>query len=100
MDQIPNAGPIASCANATPQPTRSTSATVSPMDAAVSANPSDVWSVSGVPTAVLNGDTITATVEVVSVREDKPITERTTTVARDDGVVAVEGTALCYTVAV
>lgn len=45
------------------------------------------------------GDTITGTVEVVEVREDKPITRLRTTVTRDDGVVALEGTAVCYTVA-
>jgi acyl dehydratase len=44
------------------------------------------------------GDTLTGAVEVLSVREDKPITELRTTVTRDDGVVALEGTALCYTV--
>jgi acyl dehydratase len=44
------------------------------------------------------GDTITGAVEVLKVREDKPITELRTTVTRGDGVVAVEGTALCYTV--
>ena len=44
------------------------------------------------------GDTITGAVEVVKVREDKPITELRTTVTRGDGVVALEGTALCYTV--
>jgi hypothetical protein len=36
-------------------------------------------------------------VEVVSVRSDKPITELKTTVTRQDGVVALEGTAVCYT---
>jgi len=46
------------------------------------------------------GDVITGAVEVVKVREDKPITELKTTVTRGDGVVALEGTALCYTVAV
>lgn len=46
------------------------------------------------------GDTITGAVEVLSVRDDKPITELRTTVTRDDGVVALEGTAVCYTVAV
>jgi len=45
------------------------------------------------------GDTITGEVEVLEVREDKPITKLRTTVTRDDGVVAVEGEALCYTVA-
>ncbi|HKQ97413.1 MAG TPA: MaoC family dehydratase [Candidatus Polarisedimenticolia bacterium] len=43
------------------------------------------------------GDRITGAVEVVSVRTDKPITELRTTVTRDDGVVALEGTAVCYT---
>jgi hypothetical protein len=33
------------------------------------------------------------------VREDKPITRLRTSVTRQDGVVALEGTALCYTVA-
>ncbi len=44
------------------------------------------------------GDTITGRVEVTDVRLDKPITELATTVTRDDGTVAVEGTAVCYTV--
>lgn len=44
------------------------------------------------------GDTITGSVEVEHVREDKPITELATTVTRDDGEVALEGTAVCYTV--
>jgi acyl dehydratase len=43
------------------------------------------------------GDTITGRVEVTEVRSDKPITKIQTTVTRDDGVVAVEGEALCYT---
>jgi acyl dehydratase len=43
------------------------------------------------------GDTITGRVEVTYVRSDKPITTLRTTVTRDDGVVALEGTALCYT---
>jgi len=43
-------------------------------------------------------DTITGRVEVLEVRTDKPITKLATTVTRDDGVVAVEGEALCYTV--
>ena len=43
------------------------------------------------------GDVITGAVEVTSVRADKPITGLTVTVTRDDGVVAVDGTALCYT---
>ena len=43
------------------------------------------------------GDRITGAVEVVSVRTDKPITTLKTTVTRDDGVVALDGTAVCYT---
>jgi acyl dehydratase len=43
------------------------------------------------------GDTITGEVEVLEVREDKPITRIRTIVRRDDGVVALEGDALCYT---
>src|SRR5262245_23465635 len=43
------------------------------------------------------GDTITGAVEVLKVRTDKPITELRTTVTRQDGIVALEGTAVCYT---
>ena len=43
------------------------------------------------------GDTITGEVEVTSVREDKPITTLNTRVVRGDGVVAIEGTAVCWT---
>lgn len=43
------------------------------------------------------GDTITGSVEVTGVRDDKPITNLVTTVTRQDGVVAVEGTAICFT---
>jgi acyl dehydratase len=43
------------------------------------------------------GDTITGSVEITKVRSDKPITELKTTVTRGDGTVALEGTALCYT---
>ena len=43
------------------------------------------------------GDKITGQVEVTSVREDKPITTLHTTVVRDDGVVAIDGTAVCWT---
>ena len=46
------------------------------------------------------GDVITGMVEVTSVRSDKPITGMDVRVTRDDGVVAVEGNAVCYTVAV
>ena len=45
------------------------------------------------------GDTITGAVEVTEVRNDKPITKLVTTVIRDDGTLVLEGTALCYTVA-
>ena len=43
------------------------------------------------------GDKITGEVEVLTVRSDKPLTELKTTVTRDDGTLALEGTALCYT---
>ncbi len=43
------------------------------------------------------GDVITGSAEVISARDDKPITGLAVAVTRDDGVVAVEGTALCYT---
>jgi acyl dehydratase len=42
------------------------------------------------------GDDITAEVEVLEARSDKPITTLRTTVTRGDGVVAVEGTALVW----
>jgi acyl dehydratase len=45
------------------------------------------------------GDRITGAVEVLEVRDDKPITKLRTTVIRDDGTVVLEGTAVCYTVA-
>jgi acyl dehydratase len=43
------------------------------------------------------GDTITGEVEVTAVRDDKPITTLSTRVVRGDGVVAVDGTAVCWT---
>ena len=43
------------------------------------------------------GDTITGVVEALEVREDKPITKLATSVRRQDGVVVLEGTAVCYT---
>ena len=43
------------------------------------------------------GDRITGAVEVTKVRTDKPMTELKTIVTRDDGTVALEGDALCYT---
>jgi acyl dehydratase len=45
------------------------------------------------------GDVIAGEVEVLEVREDKPITKLSTRVVRQDGVVALEGTAVCYTMA-
>ena len=45
------------------------------------------------------GDVITGTVEVIEVRRDKPITKLKTRVVRGDGVVALEGDAVCYTMA-
>ena len=43
------------------------------------------------------GDTITGRVEITSVRIDKPICELKVTVTRQDEVVVLEGTAVCYT---
>jgi acyl dehydratase len=43
------------------------------------------------------GDVITGEVVVTSARADKPVTNLDVRVVRDDGVVAVEGTAVCYT---
>ena len=43
------------------------------------------------------GDSITGEVEVLKVREDKPITELATRVLLGDGTVVLEGTAVCYT---
>jgi acyl dehydratase len=42
-------------------------------------------------------DVITGVVEVLEVNLDKPITRLRATVSRQDGVVAVQGTAVCYT---
>ena len=43
------------------------------------------------------GDTITGEVEVIKVREDKPITEIETRIVLPDGTVVLHGTAVCYT---
>lgn len=43
------------------------------------------------------GDRITARVEVLEVRTDKPITRLRTTVRNQDGATVLEGTALVYT---
>lgn len=45
------------------------------------------------------GDTITGRVEITGVRTDKPITELKTTVTRQDGVIVLDGNAVCYTFA-
>lgn len=42
-------------------------------------------------------DTTVGEVEIVEVRPDKPITKLDVTVTRDDGMVALLGTAVCYT---
>ncbi len=43
------------------------------------------------------GDEITGVVEVLKAREDKPITHLRTVVTRQDGIVALDGTAVCFT---
>jgi acyl dehydratase len=43
------------------------------------------------------GDTITAEVEVLSTRDDKPITELRTTIFDQDGSVVLDGVAVVYT---
>jgi acyl dehydratase len=43
------------------------------------------------------GDEITGKVEVLEVRTDKPITKLRTSVVRQDGIVVLDGEALCYT---
>jgi acyl dehydratase len=43
------------------------------------------------------GDTITAEVEVLEVRTDKPITKLRTTITNQDGVVVLDGEALVWT---
>ena len=42
------------------------------------------------------GETITGRVEVIEVRDDKPMCKVKTTVTRPDGKVLLEGTVLCY----
>ena len=46
------------------------------------------------------GDVITGRVEVIEARADKPITKLRTTVTRGDGTLALDGTAVCYTMAI
>jgi acyl dehydratase len=43
------------------------------------------------------GDEITAEVEVLEAREDKPITKLRTTITRRDGTIVLDGTALVWT---
>jgi acyl dehydratase len=43
------------------------------------------------------GDEITAEVEVVEVREDKPLTRLRTTIVNQEGTVVLDGTALVWT---
>ena len=43
------------------------------------------------------GDEITAEVEVLEAREDKPITKLRTTISNQDGTVVLDGTALVWT---
>jgi acyl dehydratase len=43
------------------------------------------------------GDEITAEVEALEVREDKPITKLRTTVAKQDGTIVLDGTAVVWT---
>jgi acyl dehydratase len=43
------------------------------------------------------GDTITGEVEVLEVRDDKPITKLRTTIVNQEGTVVVDGTAVVWT---
>ena len=52
------------------------------------------WSFKG---PVSPGDEITAEVEVLEARTDKPITRLRTTIAKEDGTVVLDGTALVWT---
>jgi acyl dehydratase len=46
---------------------------------------------------VAPGDELTAEVEVLEAREDKPITRLRTTIANQDGTIVLDGTALVWT---
>jgi acyl dehydratase len=46
------------------------------------------------------GDEITATVEVLDVRQDKPLTRLRTTITNQDGTVVLDGSALVWTEAI
>ena len=52
------------------------------------------WSFSA---PVRPGDEITAEVEVLEAREDKPITKLRTTIANQEGTIVLDGTALVWT---
>jgi acyl dehydratase len=49
---------------------------------------------------VLPGDEITAEVEVLEAREDKPLTKLRTTITNQEGTVVLDGTAVVWTEAV
>lgn len=49
------------------------------------------------PAAVYIGDSVTAQVEVLSARSDKPLTRLRCTARRDDGTVVLQGESLVYT---
>ena len=49
------------------------------------------------PAPVFVGDTVTATVEVVEARADKPITKLRCVARRDDGTAVLEGESIVYT---
>jgi acyl dehydratase len=51
-------------------------------------------------TPVKPGDEITATVEVLDVRQDKPLTRLRTTITNQEGTVVLDGSALVWTEAV
>ena len=54
----------------------------------------------GLRAPVRPGDVITGRVQVLEARTDKPVTKLRTTVTRGDGTVALDGTAVCYTMAI
>jgi acyl dehydratase len=61
--------------------------------AATSCRPSSRWSFKA---PVRPGDEITAEVEVLETRTDKPLTKLRTTIANQDGTVVLDGTALVW----
>ena len=58
--------------------------------------PRVVWTSRG-PVALRPGDEITAEVEVLEAREDKPLTKLRTTIVNQDGTVVLDGSALVWT---